>query len=408
MKTILPPSTIIYQPAEDTFLLQKHIKEHAQGTVLEIGTGSGILAQEAAASDKVKSVLAVDIQAGVIDFCKKTIQDKKITFLQSNLFSSLHNSSLHNKSLTSAASRRDLFDCIIFNPPYLPGEPRAPDITLDGGKKGWEVIVEFLEQAPNYLQPEGIILLLFSSFSKKEIIDKTIQKKLLEAAKLDEQHISFETLYIYKIKKTELLKEMEEENLTQLSYLAKGKRGYVYTAQYKNKMVIVKAENPDVKAPSTILFEAKWLQKMNKNKIGPKFFFAKENFLMMEYIVGELFLEYLEKRTKKEILKMIQEVFSQMYALDTLGVSKKEMTHPHKHIIIRDNVPYLIDFERCRATEDPKNVTQFLQFITSFQVKVHLEKKGIHLDKEKMMRLAKEYKDKRTKEKYESIVSLLK
>ncbi|MEK6867695.1 MAG: HemK2/MTQ2 family protein methyltransferase [Nanoarchaeota archaeon] len=151
---------IIYHPSEDSFLIQKHIKEYAKGNVLEIGTGSGILSQEAPASDNDKKILAIDIQKGVIEHCKKTIsnEDKKITFKQSDLFSKI--------------TKTEKFDCIIFNPPYLPTNPRAPDITIDAGKKGYEIIERFLNEVNMFLAPHGTVLLLFSSFSKKNIIDE--------------------------------------------------------------------------------------------------------------------------------------------------------------------------------------------------------------------------------------------
>ena len=103
----------IYEPAEDTFLIQKHIKDYAKGNVLDIGTGYGVLAVEAAQCSAVKRVFAVDIQKEVIDYCKKKYNNKKyknITFIQSNLFSTFT-----HKSMTNAVSKMDLYDTIIFN-----------------------------------------------------------------------------------------------------------------------------------------------------------------------------------------------------------------------------------------------------------------------------------------------------
>ncbi len=38
---------MVYEPREDSYLLKKHIPEYSRGIVLDIGTGSGILAKEA-------------------------------------------------------------------------------------------------------------------------------------------------------------------------------------------------------------------------------------------------------------------------------------------------------------------------------------------------------------------------
>ncbi len=364
-----------YEPAEDSFLLQKHIQAYATGNVLEIGTGSGILAVESAQSERVKSVLAVDIQQNVIEHCKKTIKNRKITFNKSNLFENV----------------KGKFDTIIFNPPYLPANKREPDITLDGGKHGYETIEMFLNQVSNYLKTDGIILLLFSSFSKKNKIDEIIKTNLFIAKQIAEQHISFETLYVYIIEKSQILKEIESKKITTTIYFAKGRRGLVYCGVYKKNKAVIKIPNPKSDAVSTIAFEEKWLKKMNTMKIGPKFYCATGSFLVMDYIKGLEILDYLEKSTKHNIKKVIKNLLKQMLLLDKKGIVKQEMTHPHKHIIVRNNRPVLIDFERCRYTEKPKNINQFLQFLTSYKVAEILNKKGIILNKEKINAIGKEY-----------------
>ena len=52
----------IYEPREDSILLEKYVKQYAKGFVLDIGTSSGIQALAASKSKKVKEVLATDIQ----------------------------------------------------------------------------------------------------------------------------------------------------------------------------------------------------------------------------------------------------------------------------------------------------------------------------------------------------------
>ena len=59
------------------------------------------------------------------------------------------------------------FDTIIFNPPYLPDELKVKDLTLEGGKKGYEVIEKFLNDVSNHLKPDGAILIIFFFFDKK-------------------------------------------------------------------------------------------------------------------------------------------------------------------------------------------------------------------------------------------------
>jgi predicted Ser/Thr protein kinase len=78
------------------------------------------------------------------------------------------------------------------------------------------------------------------------------------------------------------------------------------------------------------------------------------------------------------------------------------MSHPQKHIII-DKSPVLIDFERARYTETPKNITQFCDYITSKKFIQLLEQKNIHLNRETIIDTAKEYR--KNKKVYKKIIS---
>ena len=72
----------VYDPQEDSTMLEKHVRQYAKGKVLDIGTGSGIQAIAAAQNKNVTSVLATDVQKGVIEHCKKNIKNRKINFIQ--------------------------------------------------------------------------------------------------------------------------------------------------------------------------------------------------------------------------------------------------------------------------------------------------------------------------------------
>ena len=57
---------MIYEPREDSFLLQKYVKKYSKGRVLDMGTGSGI--QALTALEKTKCVVAVDINEETLQF----------------------------------------------------------------------------------------------------------------------------------------------------------------------------------------------------------------------------------------------------------------------------------------------------------------------------------------------------
>jgi release factor glutamine methyltransferase len=169
----------IYEPSDDSYLLEKHVKKYAKGKVLEIGTGSGILAK--AAFKKTKDVLAVDINPEAV----KHVKSLGIKAVCSDLFSKVEGK----------------FDLIIFNPPYLPferNEDKATALQVAGGKKGHEIIEKFLKQAKKHLEKNGIILLLFSSLSGD--IEGIMAKQEYKFNKIDEKLLFFEKLYVYEIK----------------------------------------------------------------------------------------------------------------------------------------------------------------------------------------------------------------
>ena len=180
----------LYEPAEDSFLLKKYIKKYSKGIVLDMGTGSGILAEEAAKSKKVVKVFAVDINEDAIKHCIINQKSKKIIYAMSNLFNLFK------------LDRRYIgikFDTIIFNPPYLPNDPNIKDKALDGGKKGYELICRFLHECKKFLKPKGKILILFSSLTGKEKLDNFLIKNHWKFKLLAKKHIFFEDLYLYLI-----------------------------------------------------------------------------------------------------------------------------------------------------------------------------------------------------------------
>jgi release factor glutamine methyltransferase len=175
----------IYEPREDSLLLEKYVKKFSKGFTLDIGTGSGIQAK--AAAERADFVIGIDINKKSLDFCNKNIKSDKIKFLRSDLFSIFEK------------KRNKKFDTIVFNPPYIPDEENCKDIALDGGKKGYEIIERFLNKAKRFLANDGLILLIFSSLSGKEKIDRLIQENGFMGEELERVHISFEDIYCYKI-----------------------------------------------------------------------------------------------------------------------------------------------------------------------------------------------------------------
>ena len=192
-------------------------------------------------------------------------------------------------------------------------------------------------------------------------------------------------------------------------FFAKGKRGFIYTAKLGNKKIAIKEKNPESKAQSRIEFEAYWLKKLNKHKIGPKFIFFEDDSLAYEFVEGIFIMDFVINSTEKDIRNVLSAVFDQMFILDSLGINKEEMHHPYKHVLItKSKKPVLLDFERANNTEKPSNVTQFSDFLISNNILTTLKKNNININKKHLITAAKTYKKQQNKNNFNKILKLIK
>jgi release factor glutamine methyltransferase len=173
---------MIYEPAEDSFLLQKHVRKYAKNKlVLDMGAGSGIQSLTALESN-AKKVLAVDIDKEAISH----LRTLNIPCKKSNLFKNI----------------KGRYDLILFNPPYLPedfNEDSESALITCGGKDGDEKIIEFLKQSKKHLKKEGIILLILSSITPINEIKKLTKKLKYTLKKIDSIKLFMEEVSLYKI-----------------------------------------------------------------------------------------------------------------------------------------------------------------------------------------------------------------
>ncbi len=170
----------VYHPAEDSYLLAKHVESLVSGDVLDMGTGSGIQAVTAALKQDVASVLAVDITPEALREAEKRADNAgvsgKISFLLSDLFDDVNGR----------------YNWIIFNSPYLPSEGAADEHAWAGGA---ELIERFLAGARNHLEPEGSILLIYSNLSEPDMDG-------YEVVLLEEIELFFEKLFCVRLSPT--------------------------------------------------------------------------------------------------------------------------------------------------------------------------------------------------------------
>ena len=183
----------VYIPAEDSYLLAENLEIKSGQSVLEIGTGSGIVAMYA--SKLTEKVTATDINFDAITLAESNFKANNIDNIEllfGNLFEPVKNRK---------------FDVILFNTPYLPTEEgEVLDDTInyafDGGLNGRKVIDVFLNEVPNHLNDGGIVQMIQSSLSgNDETLDK-LDKLGFIAEIAASEHFFFEDITLinaYKI-----------------------------------------------------------------------------------------------------------------------------------------------------------------------------------------------------------------
>jgi HemK-related putative methylase len=305
----------MYEAAEDSELLAAVVQKLATGTVLDLGTGSGILAQTA--HDKGLSVTAVDIDRSVV----RALANKPFTVFHSDRFSKV----------------KGTFDTIVCNPPYLPADDAGEDARLYGGEKGYEYIVQVLTEAKLHLAVNGQFLFLISTLTKPAVVEKALLQEGYAWSIVAREKLFMEELLVYRA--TFRLGEPAQ-------YIGKGKRSVVY----RTAKSAVKCSTP-LRATK----EAQLLKKVNAAGIGPRLHKQVEDKLYMEYIAGEPFDIYI-KRT--DDISVYRKLLAQARTLDKIGIKKQELHRPGKNVLVtaRKRV-VLLDFERSIFTERPNNVT---------------------------------------------------
>ena len=190
------------------------------------------------------------------------------------------------------------------------------------------------------------------------------------------------------------------------TFFAKGKRGIIYTANYRGKKVAIKEPNPCAEI-KTISNEAFFLPILNKLDIGPKFISFKKNTLVREFVDGVPIVDYLKNSSSRKCLQVIKRILNQCRKMDLAGINKFELTNPHKDILVAEEKPVLIDFERCKQTEKTKNVTQFCQFLMRQNTLDILVPKGININKSDLQDLCKSYKNSYDSKAFQAILRSL-
>lgn len=145
----------VYPPQEDTGLLGEVLRRELRtgSRVLELCTGSGSLAINAARYG-ASEVTAIDISRRALAVTWLRARCRRVGVR------------LYRGDLTGPV-RKQRFDLIACNPPYVPSEggttPRGWDRCVDGGADGRMVVDRVCAETPKLLRPGGTLLLMHSA-----------------------------------------------------------------------------------------------------------------------------------------------------------------------------------------------------------------------------------------------------
>jgi release factor glutamine methyltransferase len=164
----ITPDVLIPRP-ETELLVERAIawlqESPARRSVADVGTGSGVIAVSIAVNVRQAKIIATDISESALEVAKKNAKkfdvDPRIEFVQYDLL----------PQKPEVFSTEQSLDLICANLPYIPTGTlrslpvyrREPTLALDGGEDGLELIRRLLHMGPEWLAPNGRILLEIES-----------------------------------------------------------------------------------------------------------------------------------------------------------------------------------------------------------------------------------------------------
>jgi release factor glutamine methyltransferase len=177
-----PPG--VYRPQTDTGLLSRALCREritSRTEVLDLGTGSGFLAVEAARLGARVTAVDISWRALVATWCNALLNGQVVRVRHGDL---------------TAAVPGKRFDLVVANPPYVPappaaGPPRGPARAWDAGADGRLLIDRICTAAPAVLRPAGRLLMVHSHLSGVEVTLARFRAGGLRAEVVDRTWLPF-------------------------------------------------------------------------------------------------------------------------------------------------------------------------------------------------------------------------
>ena len=189
-KIVIKTHEDVYKPADDTELLVKSLRLRKGERILEIGTGTGVVAIHCAKLGC--RVTATDLLPPAIALARENADANGVVLelLEGDMF----------------APVKGTFDVIILNPPYLPTAPEDLthshlDKALDGGPDGTAVALRFIEGLTRHMAEGGRAYMVASSLQDGARIEGAIHRARLASRTVGRERFAFETISVLEIRR---------------------------------------------------------------------------------------------------------------------------------------------------------------------------------------------------------------
>ena len=197
-----------------------------------------------------------------------------------------------------------------------------------------------------------------------------------------------------------------------LEILGKGYVGIVVLVKRGSKEVALKIRRTDSQREN-MKNESVLLKLVNSVNVGPQIIDVSKNFLVMEYIEGEKFSNWIEmlngSGSVNKLKSTIKNVLEDCYRLDQIGFDHGELSNISKHVIVGKSKVTIIDFESSSTKRRPSNITSITQaFFIGSGIAKQAQKIYKNSSKEKIIDALKSYKQEKTRDNFEKLLKILK
>jgi putative serine/threonine protein kinase len=220
-----------------------------------------------------------------------------------------------------------------------------------------------------------------------------------------------------KVEAEKRLKELQRLGISALEFngekevfgvriLGKGYVGVVVKAFKHREIVALKIRRVDADRLQ-MQHESQMLERANSVGVGPELLGVSKNFLVMQFVGGDLLPRWFEKTRRKVLVRrVLRGILEQCWRMDEIRLDHGELSDAPKHVIVNErNVPVIVDFETASVNRRPSNVTSICQFLFfSGEIGRKMDDVLGEKDKNEIVEALRRYKRARNREDFERIL----